>query len=51
MELKMRKLEVAHEVEKKNLKLVIKNKCKEKYNKHLNEMQKLFKEEIRNIID
>lgn len=51
LENRVKKLEITHEVEKRNLKIKIKNKCKDKYNIRVDELQKNFKLELKLIID
>eukprot|EP00347_Sterkiella_histriomuscorum_P019529 403341284 len=48
---KIKKMENAHDIEKRNLKTRVKNKAKDKYNFRLNELQKKFKAEIENLIE
>ena len=43
VEQKIKKMENAHDIEKRNLKAKVKHKAKEKYNFRLNELQKKFK--------
>lgn len=50
MEHKIKKIENAHEIEKRNLKAKAKLKVKEKYEVRLSELQKQFKLEIQSII-
>ncbi|CDW71143.1 UNKNOWN [Stylonychia lemnae] len=51
MEQKIKKMENAHDIEKRNLKAKVKHKAKEKYNFRLNELQKKFKQEIQTLIE
>ena len=51
LEQKIKKMENAHEVEKRNIKTRLKLKAKEKYEIRLNELQKKFKLEIKDLIE
>ncbi len=47
----MKKMENAHEIEKRNIKTKVKTQAKEKYNFRLEELQKKFKKEIEGLIN
>lgn len=44
-------MEMQNEIEKRNIKVRVKNKCKEKYNLRIDEIQKQFKIEIEKALD
>ena len=44
-------MEVSNEIERRNMKVKIKNKCKDKYNLRVDELQKNFKVELTRALD